>query len=351
MKQETVAVGMSGGVDSSVAAALLKAQGYRVIGLTMRLFDSGEAAYHATVADARRVADVLGIEHHTVDFRQEFERSVIQYFIEEYLCGRTPNPCIACNKALKFGAMQRAAAALGAEKIATGHYARTLLGEDGLWRLRRAENKKKDQSYVLYHLTQEQLAHVLFPLGGFSDKQAIRQMAAELSLPVADKSDSQEICFIPDKDYAGFIRRRTGIVPQAGDFVDRDGRPLGRHKGIMHYTVGQRKGLGIAFGKPMFVTAIDAEKNQVVLGERGDEFSKTLTAEALHFILPVDASKGLEVLAKVRYAAQAAPATLWVEADRARLVFEQAQRAVTPGQAVVFYDTDDQFVLGGGTIL
>lgn len=351
MTNKTVAVGMSGGVDSSVAAAVLKEKGYHVIGVTMRLWDGGEEVYQNTVEDARRVADALGIEHHALDFRQEFEGAVMEYFTREYLSGRTPNPCIACNKALKFGAMRTAAAELGAQKIATGHYGRVVRGEDGLWRLMRAENREKDQTYVLYHLSQEQLSGVLLPLGDFRDKETIRKKAEELALPVAQKPDSQEICFIPDNDYAGFILRRTGTEPPEGDFVDGSGHVLGRHRGILHYTIGQRKGLGIAFGKPMFVTRIDAGTNRIVLGESGTEFSSSLMAGDLNFILPMDLSQKRKVLAKVRYAAKAAPAQLWMDGGRIYVEFETPQRAVTPGQAVVFYDETDTFVLGGGTIL
>lgn len=350
MNDKTVAVGMSGGVDSSAAAAVLKEEGYRVIGITMRLF-GGDEAYKNTVIDARAVAKALGIEHYELDRRAEFEQTVMEYFTKEYLSGRTPNPCIACNKALKFGAMRSAAKELGADFVATGHYAKTVLGDDGLWRLKRAKNHKKDQTYVLYHLNQEQLEGVKFPLCNFESKEEIRSVAEKYRLPVANKSDSQEICFIPDNDYAGFIMRREGYVPPAGDFVDTNGKILGKHRGIIHYTVGQRKGLGIAFGKPMFVTKVDAENNRIVLGEKGSEFSDGLTANDLNFIIPADLSDWTKVRAKVRYSAPAAPALLRVTDDRAVIKFDEPQRAVTPGQAVVFYDETDEFVIGGGTII
>ncbi len=343
-----VVIGMSGGVDSSVAAAVLKEQGHQVIGVTMELWESGSG----DVSDAKRVAEYLGIEHHTVDFRKEFSEMVVDYFAREYLAGRTPNPCIACNRYLKFEAMRKYALSIGADKMATGHYARISYDEKtGRYALRRGMADAKDQTYVLYSLTQEQLAMTVMPLGEFADKDAVREKAVELGIPTAQKKDSMEICFVPDQDYAGFIQKRIGSLPPAGDFVDTEGNVLGKHRGIVHYTVGQRKGLGIAFGKPMFVLKIDPVKNQVVLGESGTEFSKTLLATDSNFIPFEQLTEPMEVLAKVRYSAKAAPATITPEGELVRVEFQEPQRAVTPGQAVVFYGEEGDLVIGGATIL
>ncbi len=339
---------MSGGVDSSVAAAVLKEQGHEVIGVTMQLWETESRDGE----DAKRVAEHLGIEHHMVDFRREFAELVVDYFTSEYLSGRTPNPCVACNRYLKFEAMRKYAEAIGAQKMATGHYARVCYDEEtGRYLLRKGMADTKDQTYVLYSLTQEQLAMTLMPLGEFSNKDAVREKAVSLKLPTAKKKDSMEICFVPDQDYAGFIEKRVGSLPPAGEFVDTEGNVLGKHRGIVHYTVGQRKGLGIAFGKPMFVLKIDPEKNQVVLGESGTEFSDSLWASDANFIPFESLTKPMEVLAKVRYSAKAAPATVFPEGDCVRVTFREPQRAVTPGQAVVFYQEDSDLVLGGATIL
>ncbi len=348
MKTEKVAIGMSGGVDSSVAAALLLHQGYRVIGITMLLGENDEK----NVQDAKQVCDKLGIEHYTVDFREEFEKCVIDYFVDEYQNGRTPNPCIVCNRFLKFDAMQSYAKSLGADKIATGHYARIEYNEvSGRYFLRQANSNEKDQTYALYSLTQDQLSKTLMPLGELQNKAETRKIAEELGFDTANKSDSMEICFIPDKDYASFIELRSGKKGEPGDFVDMEGNVLGRHSGIINYTIGQRKGLGVTFGKPMFVTKIDAGKNQVVLGEKGTEFSTELTANKLNF-MPFDTlNKEIEVLAKVRYSAKPAKARVVpVGDDKVDVIFDLPQRAVTPGQAVVFYNAEDMSVVGGGII-
>ncbi len=346
-----VVIGMSGGVDSSVAAAVLKKQGYEVLGVTMRLWDGdGDCCGSSAAEDARRVADKLGIEHFVIDFRKEFSEFVVDYFIGEYINGRTPNPCIACNKFLKFGAMLKKADELGAHYIATGHYAKIekdLLS--GRYLLKRASADAKDQTYALYNLTQSQLSRLLLPLGDFEDKASVRSFAERIGLVTADKPDSQEICFIPDNDYVSFIKHRIDALPPEGNFVDLDGNILGKHKGIVNYTIGQRKGLGIAFGKPMFVIKIDAEKNEVVLGEQGSEFSNSLSAACPNFI-PFDTlTKPLKVQAKVRYSASPAPCTISPDGDRINVEFDAPQRAITPGQAVVFYDGDT--VVGGATIM
>ncbi len=343
-----VVIGMSGGVDSSVAAAYLKEQGYEVVGLTMRLWD-GDASCSAPSEDAKKVAEKLGIEFHILDFRKEFSQFVIDYFVEEYINGRTPNPCIACNKFLKFDAMAKAADDLGADYLATGHYAKIKFDENsGRHLLLKADADGKDQTYVLYNLSQHILSRLLLPLGDFADKNSVREYAQKHNLLVANKPDSQEICFIPDNDYVSFIKERIGYVPKEGDFVDLDGNVLGRHKGIVNYTVGQRKGLGIAFGKPMFVNRIDAENNHIVLGEQGTEFSDTLYAVNENFIAFEKLTEPIKAFAKVRYSAKPAPCTIYPE-DNLKVVFDTPQRAITPGQAVVFYDGD--IVLGGATII
>ncbi len=346
---------MSGGVDSSVAAVLLKEMGYEVLGLTMRLWDTPELEEcNMTQAevDAKKICDAIGIKHYVADFRAEFRQSVIEYFVEEYQRGRTPNPCIVCNKFLKFDEMQRYAKSLGADYIATGHYAKIEKNEEtGRFLLKKADSDKKDQTYALYSLSQEQLSKTLMPLGTLESKEKTREIAERLNLISANKKDSMEICFIPDGDYAGFIKKYAGIEPREGDFVDSDGNVLGRHKGIIHYTVGQRKGLGVTFGKPMFVTGIDAEKNQVILGESGKEFSSALIADKLNFISIETPLESIRVRAKIRYSAKEEPAIVRVLDDgTAKVEFDKPQRAVTPGQAVVFYEIDGDGVIGGGII-
>lgn len=342
-------VGMSGGVDSSVAAALLLEQGYDVAGVTLKLKPQSCCAdgQPDEAEDARRVAEKLGIAHYVVDLTGPFSRHVIDYFVEEYLHGRTPNPCVACNRTIKFGAMLEKAQELGYHKIATGHYA-SIEKEKDRYLLKRAP-VGKDQSYVLYHLTQDQLAHTVLPLCRY-EKEEIRRLAEAYRLPVAHKPDSQEICFIPDDDYAHFIQDYAGRTTPPGDFVDENGTVLGKHKGILYYTVGQRKGLGMAFGKPMYVRGIDPEKNQVVLVEGGKEYFAGLVADQVNFI-PFDRPQGeINVQVMVRYQSRLTPARLVpLEDGKVQVLFDAPIRAVTPGQAAVFYQED--LVLGGGRII
>ena len=347
---------MSGGVDSSVAAALLKEQGYHVIGATMRLWTYSDSCNmkhegccaESAVEDARRVCDKLGIDFYVMNFKDMFKDKVVDYFVDEYIHGRTPNPCIACNKYLKFDALLKKALAMGIDYVATGHYAKIEKGEDGKYILRASEAVKKDQSYVLYSLTQEQLAHTLFPLGGMTKPQ-IRAMAEEQGLINARKHDSQDICFVPDGDYAGFIERYTGKSFEPGNFVDQEGHVLGQHKGIICYTIGQRKGLGLALHEPMYVCRIDPKTNTIVLGRDRELWSKELTAKDFHWISGEVPTGTQRVKAKIRYRHQEQWANAEITGpDSIHLVFDEPQRAITCGQSVVLYDGD--VVVGGGTI-
>ena len=350
---------MSGGVDSSVAACLLKEQGYEVIGVTMQIWqeedpevveENGGCCGLSAVDDARRVAWSLGIPYYVMNFRKEFKESVMDYFVDEYLHGHTPNPCIACNRYVKWEALLERSMEIGADYIATGHYARVMQLPNGRYTIQNSVTAAKDQTYALYNLTQEQLSRTLMPVGAYT-KDEIRQIAEDHGLEVASKKDSMEICFIPDNDYAGFIERTVENVPGPGNFVDKDGNILGRHKGITHYTVGQRKGLNLAMGRPVFVTEIRPETGEVVIGDNEDVFSDHLICGNVNW-MAVDGLHGEErtVMAKIRYSHKGAPCVIReLEDGRVECCFETPQRAITPGQAVVFYEND--YVFGGGTIL
>ena len=348
-----VVIGMSGGVDSAVAALLLKEQGYEVVGITMKLWE-GESDREDgccsvnSANDARRVCDLLDIPFYVSNFKESFQENVINYFVEEYFLGRTPNPCIACNKHLKFNDLLKLANNIEAEYIATGHYAKVEFDEKtGRYLLKKSVTAKKDQTYVLYCLTQEQLSHIVMPLGNYT-KEEVRAIASKAGLKVANKAESQEICFIEDNDYGRFLSEVRGTEIKPGRFIDKDGKKLGIHKGIVHYTIGQRKGLGYTFGKPVFVTEINPEENTVVLGTPEELMSRELFADDLNFI-SIDKLEGeMRVDAKIRYSAKEAPAVIFPEGDGVRVIFDEPQRAITPGQAVVFYDGD--IVVGGGTI-
>ncbi len=343
--KEKVVVGLSGGVDSSVAAYLLKEQGYEVIGVTMHTW--GEEI-SSGVADARRVAEVLDIPHHVVDFRRDFKREVIDYFICEYKNACTPNPCNVCNRRVKWGGLLAYAKELGASYIATGHYARVKELENGRFTIQNSITAEKDQTYALYNLTQDQLAHTLMPVGVYT-KAEIRAIAEGAGLPVAHKQDSQDICFIPDGDYAGFIKGETGESFPEGDFVDPEGNVLGTHRGIIHYTIGQRKGLGLTAPTPLFVKELRSETNEVVVCKAEELFDRVCFVKDMNFMGLPELSPGDEVglIGKVRYSHKGAACTLRMESDgRAVCSFDEPQRAMTPGQAAVFY-LDDYVACGG----
>lgn len=347
-KKGTVAVAMSGGVDSAAAALLLAEAGYDVWGVTLRLQSCPGAAEtaEAEIDSARRAAEALGIPHRVLDLRERFRTAVMDRFVSEYLAGRTPNPCVDCNREIKFGALLDWVLEQGADFLSTGHYARVDRAE-GRWRLLRGADRRKDQSYVLYQLTQRQLSHLLLPLGDH-DKPAIRQMVEARGLANARKADSQDICFIPDGDYAAFLAA-SGAELVPGDFVDETGRVLGRHRGLPCYTPGQRKGLGVSAGEPVYVLRKEAAGNRIILGPDSALYTAELTAQRVNW-LSVPAPEGpLAVTAKTRYTQREAAATAEVLPDgRLRVTFAEPQRAVTAGQAVVLYV--GEAVAGGGTI-
>ena len=359
-RMKKVLVAMSGGVDSSVAAKLLLEQGYECIGVTMKLVRDTVQDTSAQrtccsledVEDARSVAFRLGIPYYVFNFSDVFEEEVIDRFISSYEAGETPNPCIDCNRYIKFERLYRRSLELGCDLVATGHYARSVYDEkSGRWLLLRGKNTQKDQSYVLCFLTQKQLAHTIFPLGEYEDKEQIRKIAERFGFINAHKHDSQDICFVPDGDYAAFIEARTGKKYPPGDFTDTGGQVLGCHKGIIRYTIGQRRGLGLSLKQPMYVCRKDMEANRVILCEDHDLYRRELTARDFNWIsmAPPAAGTKLRVTAKPRYRAKEAEATANVLADgKVRVIFDEPQRALTAGQAVVLYDREA--VIGGGTI-
>lgn len=354
-----VLVAMSGGVDSSLAAALLVQEGYDVIGATMQIWDKDIPEDDAenrgccslsAVDDARRVAEKIGIPYYVLNFRDMFQKTVIDYFVDEYGAGKTPNPCIACNRFVKFEGLLQKALALGAEYVATGHYAK-IAYDDKLGRhtLSKGIDHTKDQSYALYHLNQNSLKHFLMPLGTYT-KVETRRMAAELGLSVANKPESQEICFVPNDDYKSFLAEKSPEALKPGQIVDITGKVLGKHQGLPLYTIGQRKGLGIAAGKPLYVVELDYDKNQVVVGSDKDVFASELIADDFNFITIDSLEKPMTVSAKIRYGAKEGMARIIPLADgKVHVKFDEPQRAVTPGQSVVFYDGD--MVIGGGIII
>jgi tRNA-specific 2-thiouridylase len=336
-----VAVALSGGVDSSAAALLLKEAAYEVIGIHMRLWESPRLDYQAHRAE--NICRILGIPYHQVDLQKEFESCVVDYFCQEYQQGRTPNPCVACNQRIKFGLLLDKALSLGADYLATGHYAKVEHSRDG-HRLLKAADTGRDQSYFLYTLTQEKLGHVLFPLGEHS-RDDVKQMARQAGLPTATKS-SQDICFISQKNYGAFLSQRFSTLP--GDVIDTQGKKLGQHRGIAFYTIGQRHGLGLASGKPRYVIRIEPESNRIVLGPENELYSQKLTAQKLSWISGKVPREPITARAKIRYKSKETEAILFFRNDSVDVHFAQPQKAITPGQAIVFYNLDE--VLGGGII-
>ena len=339
-----IAVAMSGGVDSSVTAALLKNEGHDVFGLTMLVTPS----YAAAVA-ARESAQVLAIPHYTVDFRDIFTTQIISQFCQQYSLGKTPNPCVNCNRLIKFGALREKARELGAEKMATGHYAQIeKRSADGRFIIRKGIDRTRDQSYFLYKLTRLQLADALFPLGNLT-KDSVRKMALEMGLPAVKRKESREICFIPDNDYPRFLRKQLTSEIPAGKIVDKQGNVLGKHKGIIDYTIGQRKGLGISSANPLYVVDIDGQNNNVIVGGKQDVYASEFIVSDLNWMAFDKLAESLVLKARIRYLHHEAEAVISpTEGDKVNVKFTEPQMAVTPGQAAVFYDGD--LVVGGGTI-
>lgn len=342
-----IAVAMSGGVDSSVTAALLKQQGHEVIGITMRLFEPLKHGIGSVGHDAAVVAKHLGIPHHLVNFEPDFSELIINDFINEYRCGHTPNPCIRCNKYVKFGLLLDKAMELGTAMLATGHYVKKTVS-DGLCHLRMARNIRKDQSYFLYTLTQERLSRLLFPLGEIESKDEVRRLAREFELPVAGKSDSQEVCFIPNDDYVAFLENSGELPDNSGDIIHISGKIVGRHKGTHRYTIGQRRGLGVAWSEPLFVVEIDMARNAIMVAEEPHVFATGLTAQNVSWIIPPHYAE-FDTACKIRYRHQPVGCRVKIlDEERCEVTFHQPQKSVTKGQSVVFYQEDE--VLGGGKI-
>lgn len=359
LDKNKVVIGMSGGVDSAVAAYVLKEQGYEVIGITMKLWEEDEENYAedyggccslSSVEDARLVCEKLGIPFYVINYNERFIETVVDNFIDEYLNGHTPSPCIRCNKYIKFDELLKTAHSLGAYYVATGHYGIVKYDEElNRYVIAKSKEKRKDQTYMMYSLSQEQIKHTLMPLGVFETKEEVRAIAEREDLIVARKNDSQELCFVIDDDYARFVKEHSLKPIPKGNFVDLDGRVLGEHRGIIHYTVGQRKGLGITFGKPMYVVEIRPTTNEVVLGENDDVFKKILIAKEVNFITMDCLDEPYSCQAKIRYSSNTSSCTLYpAEGNKVKVVFDEPQRAVTPGQAVVFYE--DDLLVGGGII-
>lgn len=335
-----VLLGMSGGVDSSVSALLLKNEGYEVIGATMVLFDTNNT--NVSIEDAKKVCNFLKIEHHVIDLKEDFKKHVIDNFIYCYRNGLTPNPCVECNRFLKFGALYEKAKELGCDYIATGHYAKVIDNK-----LYKADSIEKDQTYFLYKIKKDILSHVIFPLSKYTNKDEIRQIAYDNNLCVAKKKDSQEICFIPNDDYVSYLNNNMVEKSVPGEFILKDGTKLGKHKGIIYYTIGQRKGLGISYKNPLYVLDINKSNNTIILGDEKDLYSTTLIADNINILVDTLPTK---VNARVRYRSKEAKASLEILSDnKVKVIFDEPQKSITLGQSVVFYDNDQ--CLGGGIII
>ncbi len=350
MKKKRVLLGMSGGVDSSASAVLLLEQGYEVVGCTFVLWNSVEESNNAVI-DAKGVCDKLNIEHHVLDFQETFKDKVINNFICEYQNARTPNPCVECNKHIKFGLLCKKAEELNCEYIATGHYAKIGYSEKYNQKvLKKANEIKKDQTYFLYTIQKNQIDKLIFPLQNYSEKEEIRKIAELSGLNVARKKDSQEICFIKDNDYQKFVRENSNFRPKKGNIVHKNGEILGKHEGLINYTIGQRKGIGIAYKTPLYVLELDKEKNEVLVGDESDLYKKELIAIKPSWNVEKLAKNNLECYAKIRYRSKEAKVKIYQEQeDKIKVVFEEPQRAITSGQSVVFYD-EENILLGGAII-
>ncbi len=350
MENKRVMIGMSGGVDSSVAAFLLKNEGYEVIGATLELFAGSSCCNIDTYIDAKNVCNQLGIPHFTFNYKDEFRKHVINDFISCYANCKTPNPCIECNKYMKFGFMYEKAKELGCNYIATGHYAKTEYSEKyGRWVLKKSKSLKKDQSYVLWNIPKELIEHVLFPLADYEEKEEIRKIARDNNLKVANKPDSEDICFVPDGNYKKFLENNSDIKPKEGNIVDTKGKILGKHTGLYNYTIGQRKGLGISNPVPLFVVGFNSGKNEVIVGEEKELYKSEIEVDEINLILVDEIKDWMDVEVKTRYSSKVAKAKIKQEDNKIKVKFEEPQRAVTPGQSAVFYV--DDIVLGGGKII